>query len=71
MLLSVEQVQAIDNGEPVRVEIEGRECVLLSGDAYDHIRGLIEDWDLCTMQRHMARMMADDWNDPSMNVYDE
>jgi hypothetical protein len=31
----------------------------------------IDDWHRSTMQRQMAAMMADDWNDPAMSVYDE
>ena len=71
MHLTVEQLQAIDNGEPVPLLVDGRECVVLSSSAYEQVRGLIEDWDPSTMQRQMAHMMADDWNDPAMSIYDE
>jgi hypothetical protein len=71
MQLTAEQIQAIDKGEPVGLLVDGRQCVLLSSDAYDQFRSLVEDWEPSTMQRQMAEMMADDWNDPAMSVYDE
>jgi hypothetical protein len=51
--------------------VEGRDCVLLRSESYDQLREAMADWDPSTMQRHMAKMMADDWNDPAMSVYDE
>lgn len=69
--LSIEQVESIDKGLPIWLEVQGRDCVLLSAQVYDRIRAAIEEWDPSTMQRHMADMMAEDWSDPAMNVYDE
>ena len=71
MDLTSEQIEALDKGEPVSLLVEGRKCVLLSDAVYEQVRELIEQWDPSTMQRHMAAVMADDWNDPAMSVYDD
>lgn len=71
MQLSVDQAEALDKGEPVWLSVDNRDCVLLSRQAYEQVRALIEDWDPSTMRHHMARMMIDDWGDPAMSVYDE
>jgi hypothetical protein len=71
MNLTAEQLQALEKGEPISLVVEGRDCVLLSSQVYDHLREAIDDWDPSTMQRHMAEMMAEDWNDSAMGVYDE
>jgi hypothetical protein len=66
-----QQLHAIDSGIPIPVNIEGRECVLVPERLYVRFREAIEDWHPASMERHMAQMMADDWSDPAMNVYDE
>ncbi|MDH3717996.1 MAG: hypothetical protein OES79_07725 [Planctomycetota bacterium] len=71
MELSQEQLETLDKGQPVSLVVDGRSCVLLSNQTYARVRELIEDWDPSTMKRHMAELMADDWNDPAMNVYDD
>ncbi|HZN33170.1 MAG TPA: hypothetical protein VFB80_05100 [Pirellulaceae bacterium] len=70
MQITSQQLQAIDNGEPVPLVVEGRPCILVPG-TIDQLRDALDDWDPRTMQRHMARLMADDWNDPAMSAYDE
>jgi len=69
--LTSEQLQAIDRGQPVPLSVEGRECVLMPGALYQQLRGALDDWHPATMRRQMAQMMADDWSDPAMSVYDE
>ena len=69
MQITSQQLQAIDNGEPVPLVVEGRPCILVPG-TIDQLRDALDDWDPRTMQRHMARLMADDWNDPAMSAYD-
>jgi hypothetical protein len=71
MEFTTQQLQAIDNGEPVPVSVEGRFCVLVPGKLYDQLREAIDDWHPRTMRHSMAQMMADDWNDPAMSAYDE
>jgi hypothetical protein len=71
MQITSEQLAAIDNGQPVPVSIEGRNCFLVPGSLYEQLREAIEDWHPATMRRNMARMMADDWPEPAMSVYDE
>jgi hypothetical protein len=71
MEFTSEQLQAIDKGQPVPLSVEGRPCVLVPGALYEQLREAVEDWHPATMSRHVAQMMADDWNDPAMGVYDE
>lgn len=71
MNLTNKQIEAIDKGEPVSLVVEGRECVLVNSKAYEQLQRAYDDWDPSTMQRQMAEMMADDWNDPAMGVYDD
>ena len=71
MQVTSEQLEAIDRGQAVPLLIEGRDCVLLPGTLYEQLREAIDDWHPATMHKQIARMMADDWNDPAMGVYDE
>lgn len=71
MQLSPDQMQALDAGEAVPVVIGDKQCVLLSSGLYEQLRHLISDWELNSMQRHLAHMMADDWCDPAMSAYDD
>jgi antitoxin (DNA-binding transcriptional repressor) of toxin-antitoxin stability system len=66
-----QQLQSIDAGEPVALTVEGRPCILLPTSLYDQLREAIDDWHPRTMRPTLARMMAEDWNDPSMAVYDQ
>ena len=71
MHFTSEQLHAIDSGIPVPVNVEGRDCVLVPGPLYERLREAIEEWHPLSMERNLAQMMADDWRDPSMTVYDE
>jgi hypothetical protein len=71
MQITADQLLAIDNGQPVHVSIEGRDCVLMPGLLFEQLREAIDDWHPATMRHNLARMMADDWSDPALSVYDE
>jgi hypothetical protein len=71
MEFTAQQLQAIDNGEPIQLSVEGRPCVLVPGSLYMQLRESLDDWHPQAMRRDMARMMAEDWNDPAMSIYDE
>ena len=71
MHFTSEQLHAIDSGIPVPVNVEGRDCVLVPGPLYERLREAIEERHPLSMERNLAQMMADDWRDPSMTVYDE
>lgn len=60
------QLQAIDSGQPVPVEIEGRSCVVVPGSLYSRMRDALDEWDPAAMKRHMAEMMREDWTDPAI-----
>ena len=71
MDFTTQQLESIDAGEPVPLMVQGRPCVLVPSGLYDQLREAIDDWHPRTMRPTLARMMADDWNDPAMSVYDE
>lgn len=69
--LTAEQIKAIDNGEAVVLLVEGRDCVLLPSSRYNRMQEHIDRWYPSTTRRSMAELMADDWSDPAMSIYDE
>lgn len=71
MNLTPEQIQSIDSGQPVNIVVDGRSCVLVPSSTYTQMQEQIDQWHPTTMQRNLADVMADDWNDPAMSVYDE
>lgn len=71
MQFTAEQLQAIDSGQPVPLSVEGRQCVLLPGALYRQLRDAPDDWHPAMLRSQMAQMMAEDWSDPAMSVYDE
>lgn len=70
MQFSPDQLRTLDSGQPPPLTVEGRKCVLLSGAYYDSLREASDDWHPGMTLRHMAEMMADDWNDPATGIYD-
>ena len=71
MEFTLPQLQAIDAGQPVPLMVDGRACVLLPSALYEQLREAIDDWSPRTMRPNLARLMAEDWSDPAMSVYDE
>jgi hypothetical protein len=71
MPISQEQLEALDLGQPVPLSVAGRECILLPGSLYEQLRDAVEDWHPVTMRRRFATIMAEDWDDPAMSIYDD
>ncbi|MDA1013211.1 MAG: hypothetical protein O3A00_02025 [Planctomycetota bacterium] len=72
MQLNSEQLQLLDAGRTVAIVVDGRDCFVVPRRVYEtHERDLLDDWHPGTMQRQMAEVMSDDWNDPAMSVYDD
>ena len=71
MNLTPDQIQSIDNGDPVRIIVDGRSCVLVSNSTYTQLQELIDQWHPATMHRNLSDVMADEWNDPAKSIYDE
>lgn len=71
ILLTDEQLQQLDNGQSVAItdSIGQKSYVVLRKDMYDEIQQMVDDLDPRIMKRHLARMMADDWTAPEMDVY--
>ncbi len=43
MILSADQLKALQSGSPVPVKLDGTDCVVLRKDLYDKVKGLIYD----------------------------
>lgn len=71
MVLSAEQIEALDRGEPVPLSVEGRACVLLNAATFGDDADSKQEWEPGSMLPHVAKMMAEDWDDPAMSVYDD
>jgi hypothetical protein len=75
MDLTTQQAQAVADGQPVPVVINGVRCIVLREDLYDRVKRAIDyddsDWTDEEMRSVMGRTMADDWSDPRMDIYDE
>lgn len=42
MNLTTEQLQAIEKGDPVHIEIHGKLCVILQEQVYDRVKNILE-----------------------------
>ncbi|MBW3541146.1 MAG: hypothetical protein KY476_12830 [Planctomycetes bacterium] len=71
MVLTAEQQAAIEQGQPVSVIVGTTPCVIVREDVYQGIEAMLDDWDPRLMRRHLASMMAEDWGDPAMEIYDQ
>lgn len=69
MILTVEQIEAVRGGETVSVDAPGMDfdCVIVRRDILD----LLDDTHPSLMKRHFAKLAAEDWGDPRMNVYND
>ena len=57
MNITKEQFEAAEQGQPVEIETEGREFVLLSRDRYDRMKNLISEDDEWS-DEEMSRLAA-------------
>ncbi len=71
MTLSREQLQAVQDGNPVQIVLDRTECVVLRKDVFDHVQILLGDTlDADAVYSHMEEVMAeDDANDPLLESY--
>ena len=73
MTLTREQIEAVKQGEPVRVAAPevGAECVLVRADVYEGVRAIFDDG----LSREQVgalikrNMYEDDQNDPLLDSY--
>ncbi|MBW3595992.1 MAG: hypothetical protein KY475_01810 [Planctomycetes bacterium] len=71
MTLTSAQRSAIENGEPVRITIDGIDCIVLGADAYDTL-GAAESLTHEELRGMLARSAeGSDWLDPAMDIYDD
>lgn len=75
MNITEKQQKEIEHGEAVPVTVGKTECILLRRDVYEKVRNLVyDDSDLSDdeLRAVFARgIESSDWNDPSMDEYDE
>ena len=71
MQLSPTQIEALDHGQAVPIEVEGREYVLLARAVYDRVKGVLGDaLDGDALYELIETAMADDdANDPGLESY--
>lgn len=67
MTLSTQQRQDLAKGRPVPVVVDKTECVVVRKEVFERFA---DEFDPRTFYPHMAQMMAEDWDDPAMAVYD-
>lgn len=75
-MLTTEQAEALERGEPVEMTLDGKACIVLSREVYDRVKRLIEyDDSPLTVEeqiaalRHVGELAG--WDDPEMDVYND
>jgi hypothetical protein len=43
MILTADQLKALDQGEPIPVRIEDKDCVVVHKEVFDRLKGLLYD----------------------------
>lgn len=75
MNLTVEQLDAVQAGQPVEVTIEQTTCVVVRKDVFERVKNLVYDagdWTPEEMRELLARSAeANGWNEPGMEAYDD
>jgi hypothetical protein len=73
--LTPDQQRAIDHGQPVPVTLGQTECVVVRRDVYEKSRDISRETSEVShddLRAIFARgIESSDWNDPTMDVYDE
>jgi hypothetical protein len=67
MELSLEQIQAITDGEAVPVMVEHTPCVLLRADIYERVKAMLEIADAYPL---VDETFGEGWEAPGMADYD-
>lgn len=74
MTLTPDQINALQNGEILRLQEDGVDCVVVRADVFDRATSRQVDGSGWTDQelRHALSRSADDngWNEPKMSAYD-
>jgi hypothetical protein len=74
--LTLEQKQALDNGQAVSLLMDGTEYVVLRKDVYEQVKRVLpyDDGPLGELERRFLLQQAGEragWNDPEMSIYDD
>jgi hypothetical protein len=71
-MLTVEQKQAVRQGDAVSVDVDGTPCVLLRQDVYDSVKGRIDDGvDVRGTYAAILRASDQDGPDPHLADYQQ
>ena len=74
MNLSMDQKQALQQGNAVPVVVETTDCVLLRRDIFDRVKALLYDdseWTHDDLRKQLARSYeGSGWDEPEMDAYD-
>jgi len=75
MQLSIDQRQALEQGQPVRVNESGLDCVVLLANVYDRLKNLMYD-DSPLTSEEKTRLLIEagkraGWDDPEMDIYND
>ncbi len=74
MVLTSEQVQAIDHGDAVPISVDGRPCVVLRQEVYDRVKRVtdFDDSDISPEETYSAVLAAwDQDEDPGLDAYQD
>lgn len=74
MDLTSEQIQAIDHGDAVAVNVDGRQCVVLRQEIYDRVKRVMEydDSEMSPEEAYPAILRAwDQEADPGLDAYQD
>ncbi len=74
MDISSEQVRAIDHGDAVPINVEGRSCVVLRQDVYDRVKRVVDfdESDISAEETYLAVLAAwDQDEDPGLDAYQD
>lgn len=70
MTLTTEQRNAMDMGEPVTVEVDGKTCILILKDVYEKSRKIIDFSEMPPDEAYAAIEQA--WgDDPGLDAYQD
>ena len=73
-MISKTQVREAEKGIPVAVRIDNTDYVLIRKDVYEKVQSIYDasEWSHEELLQTFARAaQSSDWNDPSMDVYDD
>jgi hypothetical protein len=69
MELTNQQMKSLDEGQPIPVVLEGRDCVIVPREVFDRV-SLLLDFDPSQAYPAIDEAWREGWDDPKMADYD-